>query len=1035
MLTSHHIISDYWSMRLFIQEMGIFYEAYCTNHIPCLDPLSFHYKDFAHWQRESLQGKDLENDLTYWQKKLAPLPPALELPLDQPRPAVRSYQGATHFFSLSPSLSQSLQEFSRQQGVTLFMTLMSVFKILLHYHAEQEDIVVGTPVSGRVRGETEKLIGMFSYPIVLRTDMSGNPTVQEFLVRIRETLLEAYTHQNVPFAQVVEVARSQGHTGDIPLVQVMFSFTSMAMNTTQFFDLVLQPVEIDRGMTDFDLFLTMFEESQGLRGALEYDTDIFRTETINQIVEHFEILLESVVTQSNKHLSELAAKVPVRKKLPIAIASTFTAEPIQDCLSFWLRTLKIKHKIEFAPYNQVFQQLLDPKSLLSRNHNGVNVLLVRLEDWLRYEDNTIAETDAQLSIFQDKITRNIQDLLFSLKNGVKNSAVSYLFCLCPASPARLAKPEYASFLSQMEQEFVSQLEAISGVYVVTTEVINQLYPTSNYYDTHKDEIGHIPFTDSFFTALGTTIVRKIYKIKSIPYKVIVVDADQTLWQGICGEDGVEGIKITPPFQAMQSFLVAQYEAGMLICLCSKNNEADVLEVFEKRSDMILKREHIIAYRANWQPKSENIKSLAQELQLGLTSFIMLDDNPLECAEIQNNCPEILTLQVPEPFQIPKFIEHIWAFDTLKITKEDERRTTLYQENLQRERFRQNTLNLTDFIAGLELRVEISPLAEQQVARVSQLTQRTNQLNTTTIRRSETEIQQLYTLKTPECLTVSVQDRFGDYGLVGVIIFTANSDAIEVDSFILSCRALGRGVKHQMLANLGEIAQKRQLDWVKVYYNPTAQNQPSLNFLESVGLQFKEPCNDGLCFKFPAKVAASITYTATDLPISNTPENLSKSCLKTRSASVNYRNLSAIFSRIATELFQVEQILKTIKGLQQRTRHNILASQPVLPQTKVEEDIANIWKEVLHLDHIGINDNFFNLGGRSIHLVQVNSRIREVFNKDISLIEMFQYTTIKTLAQYINPDKRAKKADASSKSFNRGENRRKLIQAKKNTNSN
>lgn len=1037
-LTSHHIISDYWSMRLFIQEMGIFYQAYCTNHVPSLEPLSFHYKDFAHWQRESLQGKELENDLTYWRKKLAALPPALELPLDLPRPTVRSYQGATHFFSLSPSLSQSLQEFSRQQGVTLFMTLMTIFKILLHYYAEQEDIVVASPVSGRVRGETEKLIGMFSYPIVLRTDLSGNPTVQELLVRVRETLLEAYTHQNVPLAKVVEIARSQGHTGEIPLIQVMFSFTSMAMNTTEFFDLAIEPLEIDRGMTDFDLFLTMFEESQGLRGMLEYDTDLFAPETINQMIEHFEILLESVGSQSTKHLSELAAKVPVQKKLTVAISSTFTAEPIEDCLSFWLRTLKIKHKIEFAPYNQIFQQLLDPNSLLSRNQTGINVLLIRWEDWVRYEDNTMAETDAQLSNFQDKITRNIQDLLLALKNGVKNSAASYLVCLCPASPTTLEKPEYASLLSQMEQEFIAQLEAISGVYVVTTVSINRLYPTSNYYDPHGDEVGHIPFTDSFFTAMGTTITRKIHKIKSISYKVIVVDADQTLWQGVYGEDGVEGLKITPPYQAMQSFLVAQYEAGMLICLCSKNNEADVLQVFEQRSDMILKMEQIVAYRANWQPKSENIKSLAQELQLDLNSFIMLDDNPLECAEIQNNCPEVLTLQVPKPEQIPQFIEHIWAFDTLKITEEDKRRTALYQENAQRERLRQKALNLTDFITSLELKVEISPLTEHQVARLSQLTQRTNQLNTTTIRRSETEIQQLYTSKNPECLTVTIQDRFGDYGLVGAIIFTVNSDTIEVDSFMLSCRAMGRGVKHQMLAKLGEIAHTRQLEWVKVYYNPTHRNQPTLKFLESVGLPFKEPYNEGLCFKFPAKIAASVTYGTRDLFAHNNPqissqsENSSQSLLKNRPGSLGVPHFSAILAQIARELFEVEPILQAIKGLQQRTRQNILVSQPILPQNQVEEELANIWKEVLHLDLIGINDNFFNLGGRSVHLVQVNSRIREVFNQDISLIEMFQHTTIKALAQYLNPDKKTKKSQASSESRSRGERRRKLMQTRANS---
>jgi FkbH-like protein len=691
-----------------------------------------------------------------------------------------------------------------------------------------------------------------------------------------------------------------------------------------------------------------------------------------------------------------------------------------------MQELKIPSQIKFAPYNQVFQQLLDPTSLLAKNKNGINVILIRLEDWLRYEKEIITEADSQSLNVQEKITQNIQDLLLALKSSVERSTVPHLVCICPVSP----NSKYVSLFRQIEKDMTPKLEAIPGVYVTTNEMINQTYPIADYYDVHGDKLGHIPFTNLFFTALGTTIARKIYRVKTTSHKVIVVDADETLWKGICGEDRATGIQITPAYKTIQSFLVKQYEAGRLICLCSKNDEADVLEVFDQRTDMILKLEHIVSYRVNWQLKSENIKSLAQELQLSLEHFIFIDDNPVECAEVQTNCPEVLTLQLPKPDYIPQFIEHMWVLDTLKITAEDKRRTLLYKENLQRESLRTSSLTFADFIASLDLQIHISSIMEQELGRVAQLTQRTNQFNSTSIRLSETEIQQLCLLQNFKCLTINVKDRFGDYGLVGVIIFKVESDAIEVNSFLLSCRVLGRGVEHRMLAKLGEIAKTHQVNFVKIHYVPTVKNQPVLSFLESVGTQFKEQSDEKLCFTFPVQLATSATYVMKSNDsqvVSDTSSMLSP----TKSSSAKSHDYSAIFTRIATQLYDIEQVHKVIQERQQRKRQQIVSDNHVLPQTKIEQEIADIWKEVLHIENISINDNFFNLGGRSLQVVQVNSKLRETLGKEIPLIDMFQYTTIKTLAQYLNPNENQNKNQnlAFTQSRSRGARRRQLMQTK------
>jgi len=288
--------------------------------------------------------------------------------------------------------------------------------------------------------------------------------------------------------------------------------------------------------------------------------------------------------------------------------------------------------------------------------------------------------------------------------------------------------------------------------------------------------------------------------------------------------GPLGVRTDAPYQALQDFLVARQQAGLLLYLCSKNQEADVFAVFRERPEMPLGRGHLVAWRINWRPKSENLRSLAQELNLGLLSFIFLDDNPLECAEVQAHCPAVTTIQLPaEGERIAHFLDHVWAFDRLKITAEDRERTGYYRQGLQRDQWHREAPTFADFLAGLELEIEISAMTSDQIQRASQLTQRTNQFNATTIRRTEAEIRQAWEAGALESLVVKVKDRFGDYGLVGLILLESLPRSLRVDAFLLSCRALGQGVEHQMLTRLGQIAEACRLESVEIRHIPTARN--------------------------------------------------------------------------------------------------------------------------------------------------------------------------------------------------------------------
>nr|MDJ0729888.1 amino acid adenylation domain-containing protein [Crocosphaera sp.] len=676
----------------------------------------------------------------------------------------------------------------------------------------------------------------------------------------------------------------------------------------------------------------------------------------------------------------------------IIITATFTSEPIEDSLSYWLQEMGISYGIEFAPYNQVFQELLSPTSLFVSNQNGINIVLVRLEDW---KGNNMGQNSA-------KIEKTVQDFANALKTAILRSQSPCLVCICPPTPNN--DTAFQILHERMQEQLAVEIEGVNGLYLITSQELTNLYPVEDYYDSYGDELGHIPYTPTLFSALGTMLARKIFALNSNPYKVIVLDCDQTLWNGVCGEDEVNGIKIDPPFRALQEFMIAQQQAGKLICLCSKNQPEDVFRVFEQHPDMLLKRDHLVNWRINWQAKSENLKSLATELQLGLDSFIFIDDNPIECAEVRANSPDVLTLQLPQDcHKITQFLEHIWAFEQLQTTEEDKQRTTLYQQNKQRQHLQENSLSFQDFLAQLNLEVEILPLEKEQLPRVAQLTQRTNQFNLTTIRRSETEIQKLCNLDKFEGQIVKVKDRFGDYGLVGLLLFEYQENALMVDTFLLSCRVLGRGVEHKMLAHLGNLAQEKGLKKISLVYKPTEKNQPILNFLISCDQEFRREKTGDCWFEFPSETASRVQFLPTShLDNLETNNNKIQSNIKIKDNTVektskNYS--SEFFENIAQTLYSPEQILKEITSRQQKQRPE-LEIEFIAPRTALEKAIASLFVEVLQLEEVGINDDFFELGGDSIRGAILINKLQAKLNEIIHFVVLFDTKTVKKLAKYL-----------------------------------
>jgi amino acid adenylation domain-containing protein len=313
LITIHHIVTDGWSWGILVKELTVLHEAFCNGNPSPLPELPVQYVDFAQWQSEWLQGEVLQQDLAYWKERLKGAPEVTELPTDYPRPAVQNFQGASEPLILSKSLTEPLKTLSKKQGVTLFMTLLAAFKTLLYRYSGQEDLILGSPIAGRIRGDIENLIGLFINTLVLRTDLSGNPTFRELLGRVREVALEAYAHQEVPFEKLIEALRLERSLSFTRLFQVTFALQNTPESELKLLGCTVSRVTIKKETALFDLSLYLAERDEGLHGRVSYRTDLFDKATIGRMIGRFQVLLRGIVADPDRPISTLPLLMETEK--------------------------------------------------------------------------------------------------------------------------------------------------------------------------------------------------------------------------------------------------------------------------------------------------------------------------------------------------------------------------------------------------------------------------------------------------------------------------------------------------------------------------------------------------------------------------------------------------------------------------------------------------------------------------------------------------------------------------------------------------
>jgi amino acid adenylation domain-containing protein len=312
LLTMHHIVSDAWSAGIFFHELIAHYAQFSENRNTSVAPLTLQYRDFADWQRDWLQGDVSEEQLRYWKTQLADAPAVLDIPTDRPRPASTD-RGASYTFSISPSLTEELRELSRRAGTTLFMTLLGAFSVLLHRHSGEVDIVVGTPVAGRNRAEIEGLIGFFINTLPLRIDLGANPTFETLLTRVKQTALEAFEHQDLPFEKLVEELKPE-RSNRIPFFQVMFQFQHGPRNSASFGGLTFTTEAVENETAKVDLSLGAYERDGVLKFQMEYSTDLFDEVTIQSLLGRFEVLLQSIVSNPGVRMGDLEVMTQAERR-------------------------------------------------------------------------------------------------------------------------------------------------------------------------------------------------------------------------------------------------------------------------------------------------------------------------------------------------------------------------------------------------------------------------------------------------------------------------------------------------------------------------------------------------------------------------------------------------------------------------------------------------------------------------------------------------------------------------------------------------
>ncbi|MFD7501842.1 HAD-IIIC family phosphatase [Streptomyces sp. NPDC059850] len=506
------------------------------------------------------------------------------------------------------------------------------------------------------------------------------------------------------------------------------------------------------------------------------------------------------------------------KRPGIVLAATFTADGLRAAMDHALKGTD--RTVVAAPYGQIVEPLLDPGSVLL-THTGVNVVLLRVEDLVRGAEDPWGDV------------RLLDELLSALSASPTRSAATWLVALAPPSPGALADPAGARWIGSATRRITDTVGPLPGVHLIPLDGLADRYGVPETHDEYADRIAHLPYTDAYLDALADWLTRMAATTWRRPRKVVVLDCDNTLWSGVCGEDGPRGVEIGPGRRAVQEFMRDQRARGKLLCLCSRNEEADVQAVFADHPDMVLTLPDITSHRIGWEPKARYLAELSEELGLALNSFVFVDDDAVECASVRAQLPEVAVVELTrDAAAAPGQLAREAAFDQLTVTDEDRLRADWYGAEPERRALERSARDYEEFLARCAIEVTMERLPDSLLERAAQLTTRTTQFTLAGTAFTVPELRQLLDGGGHGWM-VRVRDVFGDYGTVGLVVAEADGDTLHVPVFLLSCRVLNRRVETRMLRLLSAEAGALGCHALRLPFSPTRRNAPARHFLQQL----------------------------------------------------------------------------------------------------------------------------------------------------------------------------------------------------------
>ena len=518
--------------------------------------------------------------------------------------------------------------------------------------------------------------------------------------------------------------------------------------------------------------------------------------------------------------------------IKIGIAANFTANEIREPLSFWFESLEMDVALDFSRNDSIFWQLMNEKTTITGADCAV--ILIKSEAWC----SSSTPSESRL------VSQNHQYLIDAIEAAaIRFPFLRVIVISCPSSWEFKSNPQWAG----IERELEYRLSSFPGVIYVSSETLNAYYAPEHYAEyfakTPLDEETSY-YSQYGFAAIATIIARKIYLCYSRPRKVIVVDCDNTLWGGVCAEQGSLGVTIESGYKSFQTALSEQVSRGRLLCLCSKNNDDDVANVFLKHPEMILSLDQVVARRVNWLPKYSNLLSIASELGVGVESFLFFDDDDCECKSIESLCKGVKVYKVPrENDKIEAFLKDIWEFDSHLVSDEDGQRLEYYQQNAARRDALKESASYEVFLRNLHLEVIVEILGDRDMLRAEQLMLRVNQFNLNGYKM--TPQQMCRYIREETAYSIRVKDRFGDYGMVGVLFYEKQAGSFCVRSLLLSCRALGKGVEQKLSLFITNLAKTIGCNRICFDFAETDKNALIRDFISELHSESERECQIGV----------------------------------------------------------------------------------------------------------------------------------------------------------------------------------------------